>query len=230
MVTHNEAGRYLRPCLEWLEKVVDRIVVYDDQSTDGTAEICDERGCAVNVRESSVPAFVTNEAQFRSAAWRTLAAQVNKGDWVLCIDADEFLIATNGETERGELDRLAEMAFGSDGYELGVREVFDVIEGEPMIRVDNYWGAISGVRYVEWTAEAAFPDKQMGCGSVPVAIQHTTMAPGLDILHYGYAANTDRRTKHDRYTRRAGHNPKHIASILTPPTLRRYPHHHPGVG
>jgi glycosyltransferase involved in cell wall biosynthesis len=230
MVTHNEAGRYLRPCLEWLAKAVDKIVIYDDRSTDRTVEICEERGCTVHVREGTVPAFVVNEAEFRSAAWRTLAAEVDRGDWILCIDADEFLVATNGETERGELDRLAEMSFGSDGYQLGVREVFDVVDGIPMIRVDNFWGSISGVRYVEWTPDAAFPDKKMGCGSVPAAIQHTTMAPGIDILHYGYTSLLDRESKYNRYSRRAGHNPKHIASILTTPTLKRYEHHHPGIG
>lgn len=230
MVTHNEAGRYLRHALGWLDKVVDKIVVYDDRSTDRTVEIARELGCVVHVREGTVPSFIINEGEFRTAAWLTLAPEVDKGDWVLCIDADEFLIATNGETERGELDRLAEMAFGSDGYTLNVREVFDVQDGNPMVRVDNFWAAITGVRFVEWTPEATFPDQKMGCGSVPAAIQHTTMAPGLDILHYGYAAPADRQTKHDRYTRRAGHNPKHIASILTKPTLRQYEHHHPGVG
>lgn len=230
MVTHNEAGRYLRHSIGWLDKIVDKIVVYDDRSTDRTVEICRDLGCVVYEREGSVPSFIGDEAEFRSAAWRTLAAHVDKGDWILCIDADEFLIATNGETERGELDRLAEMAFGSDGYELNVREVFDVQGGEPMIRVDNYWAAITGVRFVEWTPEAAFPAKKMGCGSVPAAISHTTIAPGLDILHYGYAAANDRQSKHDRYARRAGHNPKHIASILTAPTLKPYEHHHPGIG
>lgn len=229
MVTHNEAGRYLATCLDWLTKMVDKIVVYDDQSTDRTVKICEERGCIVHVRESAVPKFIVDEAEFRAAAWRTLASEVNPHDWVVCIDADEFLVATNGETERGELDRLAEMAFGSDGYALNVREVFDVKEGEPLVRVDNFWGSIVGVRYVEWTADPHFPPMKMGCGSVPAAIQHTTIAPGLDILHYGYAAAEDRAAKHLRYSRRAGHNPKHIASILAAPTLRRYEHHHPTI-
>jgi len=230
MVTQNEAGRYLRHSIGWLGKIADKIVVYDDRSTDRTVEICRELGCIVHEREGAVPSFLADEAEFRAAAWRTLAAEVDRGDWILAIDADEFLIATNGETERGELERLAEMAFGSDGYAVNIREVFDVVDGEPMIRVDNYWGAITGVRFVQWTPDAAFPAKKMGCGSVPAAIKHTTIAPGLDILHYGYAKNEDRQAKHLRYSRRAGHNPKHIASILQPPTLRRYEHHHPGVG
>lgn len=230
IVTYNETGRYLRSCLEWLGKIVDKTVVYDDQSTDRTKEMCEELGAYVHVREQGVPKFLANESEFRSAGWRTLAAHCDKGDWILCVDADEFPVAVNGETERGELERLAEMAFDFDGYALNIREVFDVQDGEPLVRVDNYWGSITGVRYVRWTPDAAFPNRKFGCGSVPLAIQRTTIGPGMDILHYGYARDEDRRAKHTRYSRVAGHNPKHIASILTAPTLKRYEHKHPDVG
>jgi hypothetical protein len=44
----------------------------------------------------------------------------------------------------------------------------------------------------------------------------------LAIMHFGYARHEDRIAKHARYSTTRGHNPRHIASILTTPQLVRW--------
>ena len=67
----------------------------------------------------------------------------------------------------------------------------------------------------------------MGCGSEPTYVgsgRHTKAPDGLFLMHYGYARKADQKAKHERYTSLAehGHADKHVQSIVTRPSLRRW--------
>lgn len=221
MVTRNEATRYLEPCLESLTKIVDDVVIMDDRSTDDTIDICKAHGATVTSRPAGVPSFVEDESAFRSAAWRTLRAAAGRHDWILCVDADEMLIARLGEVRRW-LDRMATLGEDVDGYSLKVREVFEIRDGVPMIRTDGYWGQITALRFCRWVPDDTFWERTMGCGSVPKRVRIVSQAHSVEMLHYGYARPEDRDAKHRLYTARSGHNISHVRSILTRPTLEPY--------
>ena len=73
---------HIRRCLERLKPAVDRIVVVDSYSTDGTDEIAREMGADVLHNR-----FVNHAAQFQ---WGVDNAGIAEG-WILRIDADEYL-------------------------------------------------------------------------------------------------------------------------------------------
>lgn len=94
LVIHNEE-RVIRRCLESLKDVVDEIVVvHDGECTDATLEICRQYTDRVFVR----PRMANCDPH------RPFALDKATGDWVLQIDADEFL----PEELRTELRRLVE--------------------------------------------------------------------------------------------------------------------------
>ena len=112
------------------------------------------------------------------------------------------------------------------GYEFPVREVFEVQGDVPQIRVDGFWGDIKAARFCPAVSDSEFATSGMGCGSIPKSLS-VKPESRIEILHYGYADPRDRVAKHARYTGTAGHNAKHIASILKQPSLRDYKHKHP---
>lgn len=208
LVVRNEADRYLYECLAWASRFVDHIHVYDDQSTDETPFIAEGFGAEVHIRDENTPPFLENESKFRQAAWESMGER--GGDWVLCLDADEFLTGP-----------IREHATGMPKV-FHVDEVFEVKDGQPRIRVDGYWDQITAARLVPWTNASKFPKGRLGCGSLPKIFKKQAFET-LDqprLLHFGYAKRSDREAKYLRYKGLPGHNPRHIESILKKGDLR----------
>lgn len=79
ILTHNEI-RHIGECIDSLRDVADEIVVVDSMSTDGTPELCRERGCRVYSRPMA-----------GYGAQRQYATSLARHDYVLALDADETL-------------------------------------------------------------------------------------------------------------------------------------------
>src|SRR5690606_31029008 len=85
-----------------LARTVDLVLIVDDKSDDGTYEWLKdfERGSPVDmratVRSDHVSSFAQDESEFRQWAWWWMSvvsgAEIDT-DWILAIDADEFLVA-----------------------------------------------------------------------------------------------------------------------------------------
>jgi glycosyltransferase involved in cell wall biosynthesis len=75
----------LRTCLDSLQGLVDEIVVYDTGSADGTVDLACEYGATV-IEGKWVDDF---------AAARNEALSFVRSDWVLSLDADEYLVAAH---------------------------------------------------------------------------------------------------------------------------------------
>lgn len=210
LVVKNEANRYLHDCLVALSEYVDHTHVFDDKSTDETPFLADRLGAEVHVRGDGEPSFLDAEGEFRQAAWESMGDR--SGDWILCLDADEFL--TNDP---------APYAAGMSKV-FHVEEVFDVKNGIPQVRVDGYWDQITAARLVPWVRDSVFPRSGMGCGSLPKGLSkgpfETIQEPR--ILHYGYAEAKDRESKYQRYVSKPGHNPRHVRSILGRAELKSF--------
>lgn len=229
MITRNELGRYLDDTVTWLAELTDgRTFVYDDRSDDGTPEHIRELGIPTQIRSNWIPSFLNDESRFRETAWRALEAafEPTVDDWILTIDADEFLVDRslhgNHDTVREALQRA--ISTGDTAVTFTVAEVFGHDQnGEPLVRIDGYWGHIQACRLVRWRPGARFHPRVEGGGSVPSNWPKPRITNGeLAILHYGYADEADRVAKHARYARGRGHNPAHVASILKPANTRRW--------
>ncbi len=233
MVMKNEADRYLESCIESIWTWAHDVHIYDDRSTDDSVEVATKLGCTVTVRQEHEPSFLEHEGQFRYNAWRALQNNQNprNPDWCLSIDADEFLVAEDGQTAEA-VDASIEMARHSlcAGVILPIPEVFhaDVdAEGnlvKPQVRTDGFWGTIKGPRLFEWRRGGIFSSKAMGSGSEPTYVAISRLSPyaqGLSLLHLGYCHPEDRKAKAERYNNLIhGHADAHIQSILQTPTLK----------
>lgn len=218
MVTKNEAHRYLEWSLGHAVRVADRVFVYDDQSTDDTPAIAARLGATVAVRPDTVSSFADHEGRFRQAAWDAMALQLEltPGSLVFVVDADQIIAAG----ARDDIDRLSQ---DDEAWVIPIVEVFDWdFDGAPLVRVDGEWGRITGCALARWRPRLRFADVPLACGSVPISYRHRVWVDAPSLLHLGYVDHADRVEKHARYVGRRGHNPNHIASILTTPKLVRF--------
>jgi hypothetical protein len=228
IVTRNEAGRYLAQCLGWLETFADEINVFDDFSADETVRVCELAGAHVTQRDATLMSFLEHEGRFRSAAWETLAAIAEPGDWVF---ADEFLVCDPGIPLRAALEAACRDAELADANAIRIKkhEVFALDDNThaPLIRTDGFWHNVLTERFARWNGDTVFADVPLASGSVPTTATPVMQTSTVSLLHYGYAAAEDRRDRFERYNGRVGHSPKHVRSILEPPTLKPWTGMHP---
>lgn len=226
MVTRNELGRYLTGTIQWLREITDVQYVYDDRSIDGTFGHLQRVGVPASQRAASDPAFEDDESEFRSNAWRAMEErhEPSPADWILCVDADEFIVASRPEHTRNVLTETVEQHMRAGAVTMAVNEVFGFDDDHtPLLRLDGYWGQITACRLVRWRYGAQFPKRTEGGGSVPADwATPATSIDDLTVMHLGYARASDRQAKHARYSATSGHNPRHVASILEPATLARW--------
>lgn len=221
MIVKNEADRYLQSCLEWNGSILDGLLIVDDGSRDDTYNICISYTDNVFRRPAEVPSFMEDESRLREFAWERLAQVFEPGDtdWVLSIDADEFVVCDGDRREALDLARIKALKSGWDCVQFPIPEMWSMESR----RVDGFWGDLSNVRMVQWQGLRSFPRQKMGGGSVPrnYPKKNSYFAKDIAILHYGYADQSDRIEKSIRYAsvQDHGHSSKHIASIVQKATL-----------
>jgi Glycosyl transferase family 2 len=232
MVVRNELNRYLIKTLTWLAELVDgQVSVFDDGSTDGTVEAVRRLGVHVSERSPQVRSFSEDERACRAAGWVQMEKTMRPkaGDWVLAVDADEFVVDSESTTARATryalLQCIAETkACGTSAVNFHVAEVFGFDEsGHPFVRVDGYWGAIRATRLAAWFPNGRFEGRRESGGSIPPGwTRNANCVNSPLLLHYGYAREKDRICRYQRYVGHVGHSPSHIASILRQPVLTRW--------
>ena len=100
MIVKNER-EHLGRCLSSVKEIVDEMIVVDTGSTDGTQEIAREHGATLIQS--------TWENDFARARNRSLAEA--RGDWILVLDADEFIPPGEETALRALLTRETPAAF-----------------------------------------------------------------------------------------------------------------------
>lgn len=224
MPARNEADRYLESCLTWAAQFADAIHVYDDNSTDETANIALDAGAYVS-NNTTGASFVDHEGEFRQAAWHAFEAAVSptNDDWVLCLDADEFLVAKGDLRQAVEREIVTALALRAPAITFLIPELF-AIDPE-RIRIDGFWPTISGLRLFPYRPYGRFNTRTLGCGSAPVyaTVGRQHRSDMLWLLHYGYVDPDDRLEKYERYNATShGHADRHIASIPARPVLQNW--------
>lgn len=217
MVVRNEASRYLQAALAHAASYLDRIIIFDDQSDDETREIASEFGDVV-IRPDHISSFVENESEFRQHAWSIFEDNCSPtlDDWILAIDADEFLIADNPRESLFHYSQTASL-----GVSLRIPELWSI--DPPLVRVDGYWDRNSSPRYFRYMPGGTFAGRRMGSAAFPTYVRHDLIAEDVEILHVGYLNEDDRVVKYNRYTSISeGHSSTHIESIIKIPTYSSY--------
>ncbi|MCM3175503.1 glycosyltransferase family 2 protein [Paenibacillus sp. MER 99-2] len=193
MIVRNEEQRYLRQALETHRPWIDRAVIIDDGSTDGTVAMCREilQGIPLLLVENSRPRFA-DEVSLRKQQWEATIS--TNPEWILNLDADEIVTSDFGVIR----DQLL------SGEEDAIYfRLFDMWS-ETSYREDQYWQAHAYyrpflIRYrPEWDYE--WKETPQHCGRFPLTIQHFSYACHAPrVKHYGWAREEDRIRKVERY-------------------------------
>lgn len=223
MVAKNELGRYLPECVGHLLEFVDQIVVLDDGSTDRTGEWLDDNASEQIVVHHLDPEdgfFAGHEGRRRQHLLDlTLAEQP---DWVLSIDADEFV--TDGQAVRDYAENSPGRLIGN----LPMEEVWKADKSALQIRTDGGWRP-HPVPCL-WTAQLSgyrgrrlqIANRALACGREPEIVRryYSRARPtGSSILHMGWTNKAGRQTRYERYVTADGgkyHRNAHLESIMWP--------------
>jgi hypothetical protein len=100
ILTHNEQ-QHLRACLASVRAFADELLVLDDYSTDGTAEIARAMGARVESRKLD-----------NFPAQRNAAIALARGDWIFFLDADERATPEVGAEIREQITHYASRITG----------------------------------------------------------------------------------------------------------------------
>jgi glycosyltransferase involved in cell wall biosynthesis len=182
IITFNEALHIAR-CIERLKPLAQRVIVVDSFSTDGTADIARSLGAEILQNP-----FVNHAAQFN---WGLDAAAVTS-DWVLRIDADEWL----EPQATAELQRLLP-SLSEEVAALSFRR--KVIFQGGWIRWGGYYPAIL-TRI--WRPGRGRVEQRWMDEHVVITGGETMLLPRGDLVDENLKDLTDWTAKHNSYTTR----------------------------
>lgn len=180
IIARDEAAAIGR-CLESVRNAVDEMIVVDTGSQDDTREIA--RGLGAKVFEARW------QNDFSQA--RNLGIERASGDWILCLDADEELVAKDQDVLRKTIRAYA----GAEGLTVPVASLVD--ETDSTIRVVQESLRLFRNR-PEHRFEGAIHEQVAGTIARAGGLVQRT---GIPIVHYGYLPSVRRaKQKSDRNT------------------------------
>src|SRR5690606_34091662 len=196
MRVKNEA-RWIEKAVRSIIPVCDSIHVLNDNSDDGTGELCREMGC--HVYDS--PFDTLDEA--RDKDWLLDRIQEHAGGrgWVVCIDGDEAL-------KDSHRDRLVALTKKPQAPAYTVRILY-LWDREDQFRTDGVYSRFYRPSIFRLKPGLSFlrtGRMNFHCSSVPAEYLRASKPSGIEFLHYGYMLREDRIRKFRWYNERDPEN------------------------
>ncbi|MHC5310792.1 glycosyltransferase family 2 protein [Myroides sp. LJL116] len=175
IITYNEQKNIGR-CVEELLLVCDEVIVIDSNSSDKTVEIAQEKG-----------AKVYKQAYLGDGPQRTYGLQFCKWDWILNLDADEYL-------DKDALEFIQKGSFFEtdlyDAYSFRVKNFM----GDKLIDFSG-WYPDSKVRF--FNKKTAKPSNDMAHQYIVTSKKKKV---NVHILHYGWSGYEQIIAKKNQYS------------------------------
>ncbi len=209
----NEA-RWIERSVKSILPICNQVLVMDDHSTDGTADLC-----------SALPGVTVLWSPFqgldetRDKNWLLEHAKKLEPDWIVMIDGDEML-APGGQ------EKLLEAMRGTDSTSISMRIPY-LWDSEDQIRMDGVYGEYrrhSAFRPRNFVYTSSTPGG-FHCGNVPARAMLHAVTIDARLLHFGYLHASDRERKYCWYNAKDPYNLvenqyRHIAAGLDAPHER----------
>lgn len=159
--------------------ILDQVYVFDDSSTDGSADALE--GAGAKVIRGEVRSF-GRELLSKNAMLREIELSEPEGTWILRLDADEVCYAS-----RAELHDLCEAA-EADGFDSIVLGHLNLWKSEDSARVDDNFDAFRPVRLWKSKPSVRFPHSTgLHVTSDPDGLKSSMFCNDFPIFHYGFA-------------------------------------------
>ena len=194
MRVKNEA-RWIRDSVGSILPLCDRVILYDDGSTDGTADLVDGLP-KLTVHRMAAGGRAPDEARDKNELVE--AARRFGPDWILCVDGDEVL------EPGGQAEILMSISSGdAPAYTLRIAYLWDRPD---QIRVDGVYRNMTRPSLFQLSKtngifERTTYGQNFHCGSVPTDLRGRSMPSAATLKHYGYMERADRLRKFEWYNR-----------------------------
>jgi GT2 family glycosyltransferase len=193
----NEAP-HIREVIDSILPLCQRVLVFDDHSSDDTAATCRSFGERVLLYSSEFQGL--DEARDKNFLLGKVVSA--DPDWVLWIDGDEILERSGPEALRAATKRPS----GPAAYSLRIAYVWDKPE---QIRVDGIYGKFRRPSlfrlHGQPTSALHFPATAFGgnlhCGNVPRGLVGAAANLEVRLKHLGYMDRARRQEKYELYNR-----------------------------
>ncbi len=217
VIVRNELGRYLEPFITHLLEFCDEIRILDNCSDDGWQDVIhDPRVVSLRYPDEAMQdstLFVGHAHARQRLLEFTLEGSP---DWLLAIDADEFI--TDGQTLRASCEQ------DFDALHVCMTEVWAAHEDRLDLRQDGGWREHDiamlyrpdRVRH----GQLQIVDRGPATGRTPDAVGYGRVGHSCSaVLHMGWSNQSERQARYDRYATADGgrfHSGRHLESIMWP--------------
>jgi glycosyltransferase involved in cell wall biosynthesis len=215
MRVKNEA-RWIGSALASVGGLADGVVILDDGSTDGTADVCRTVPHVVRYEYQDEPVPDEYRDKQRLLGWCLELAPA----WIMVLDGDEVL-----ETRAPAVLRRAMADAEAAGLaSLQARFLYLWDAPSQYIADEECWHPLLfPVRASERDRLRFAPDRagaRLHCGRVPAGVSGPSRKVDVAVKHFGYVDRADRRRKYEFYVR---HDPARARAGYYEHLLRRRP-------
>lgn len=201
--------------LEETDKYADKIIIIDDDSTDGTFEKCRDYSDKIVIKRTDFDDFYTQEQFMNDEVWELVRKHAKKDDWILALDSDEFLEPSFLTMKDSLLNNNAFKCYSLQFIHMWTEDSF---------RIDGVWGGRWVPRLFRFEDRSLKFNlvKGVHMGGLPIYIKSWVKIPiSCGTLHYGYATDEMRKFKSEKYLKYSiyGGDKNCARSILEKPTL-----------
>lgn len=191
---HNDI-EYLPGYFENVAPHVDGIVVYDDGSTDGSAEFIRAQSCVLQMTTRSPNDATPWDEAHNHRIVRDTAVRMG-ADWVIAVDADERVERTFRERAEREIERA--LGEGWRALSVAIRELWS---SPTTYRADGMWGDKQQARLFRLLPDNEYDDRRYHPHWAPLNGKVRGFFKRADAIlyHMRMIRSEDRRMRRDKW-------------------------------